>query len=74
MKEPQAHCPYCGRWLTTVHADGTFDLAPKASMGILVQVARDQSWAIGTPEIDKATCQRLRCRLRRRLRSAKIVP
>lgn len=57
---PDRFCEECGRLLVHVNEDGTFDLAPGASVALAVEGAD----AIAAD----ATCHRRRCRLRRWLR------
>ena len=61
------YCPTCRRRLVTVHPDGTFDLAGKAS----AQASGDLDDAAGGQVpflVVDATCHRWRCALRRALR------
>jgi hypothetical protein len=60
------NCEYCGRWLATIHEDGTFDLAPKASLTVRAKLEPGQMAAAGEPVPETAICFRWRCRLRRK--------
>lgn len=73
-------CVHCRRWLVTVYEDGQFDLASKAlvAVGIVVPVDADGEPVPGRwpaqPVEGSATCERWRCRLRRRLAEKRREP
>lgn len=65
-------CPYCGRWLITYHADGSFDLAPKAGVTLemraptsIAGVPLAGGFVRGEPVPKSAFCERIACRFRR---------
>jgi hypothetical protein len=59
------NCQTCGRWLVRIHPDNKFDLAPRASVGLIARYPN--TTAIPIPQ--EATCHRLICRFRRWWRS-----
>lgn len=61
---PDRFCEFCGRWLTVVHDNGTFDLAGQTSVTFSVVTGHENPEAVAT----EATCMLPRCKRQRAAR------